>query len=284
MNPEQFLHQKDPELHTSDYVEHEQERRELAGEATHSKPADKLADWMEVLERTHTGHRDDPAILERIKGYYEREYVIDPDTIPESAYLLEQRIARNLGHGDVEITDDFREKKQAEIVSAQKESLDRWIDELTGEDADYAPMWAKYWAFTQMVNMGKFEKYEDDKGTETARFARREDTTVAPFPPMNPRALAAVIAAITQRITKKEEAATQPNLPKAVLRELTPPEREAIKKAKAERLYIPNPSTKLSNEEFQDLLAGESFSKLYTQFLIELPEYSREGLEETRGE
>ena len=30
--------------------------------------------------------------------------------------------------------------------------------------------------------------------------------------------------------------------------------------------------------------SSESFSKLYTQFLIELPAYSAEGLQETRGE
>lgn len=259
MNPESFLHQKDPELHTSDPVEHEQERRALADEETHQKPADKLADWMQILERTHMGHRDDPQVLERIKASYERQYVIDPDTIPESAYLLEQKIARSLGHGTIEITDDFRKKKQAEIVSAQKESLDKWIDYLTGEDADYAPTWAKYWAFTQMLKMGKFEKQEDEEGKESARFAKREGTTVAPFPPMNPRALAMVIGLIKQRVEEKQ-------------------------KAKSERLPITNTSTKLTDEEFQQLLAGESFGKLYTQFLIELPEYSREGLEETRGE
>ncbi|OGZ09827.1 MAG: hypothetical protein A3C14_00355 [Candidatus Lloydbacteria bacterium RIFCSPHIGHO2_02_FULL_50_18] len=257
-SPEQFLHQKDPALHISDPVEYEQTQRARAGEEVHQKPADKIADWMRVLEETHMGHPDNPEVLERIKDYYKKEYVITPDEVPEAAYLLEQRIARNLGHGTVEITNEYKEKKQEEIIHAQEESLDKWVDYLTSPDAQY-PIWAKYWAFTQMVNMGKFEKAEDEEGKESARFAKREKNTVAPFPPLNPRALGMVVAAMEKRITEQQ-------------------------KAKGERMPVPNTSTKLFDEEFATLLAGESFPKLYTQFLIELPAYSKEGLEETRGE
>jgi len=61
-SPEQFLHQKDSKLHTSKPVEHEQARRKRRGEQTSQKPADKLASFMEVLEQTHLGHRDDPRV------------------------------------------------------------------------------------------------------------------------------------------------------------------------------------------------------------------------------
>lgn len=43
-------------------------------------------------------------------------------------------------------------------------------------------------------------------------------------------------------------------------------------------------SVKLNSEEFQKLLSTENFSKLYAQFLIEMPEYSTEGLREIHGE
>lgn len=39
----------------------------------------------------------------------------------------------------------------------------------------------------------------------------------------------------------------------------------------------------MDDEEYKKLLNTESFSQLYTQFLIELPEHSKEGLKETRG-
>ncbi len=287
---EQFLHKQDSNLHRSTAVELEQMRRARTqhdedyivgteheprefrvndekpetyephhglGSEVHTKPAEKIEDWMAVLRRTHEGHRDDPRVLERIKNSYHKRYVISEDTIPEAAYQLEARIARNMGYGDIPITDQYRHEKAREIIAGQEESLDRWVDYLSSEDATY-PMWLKYWAFTSATKMGKFEKKIDEEGRETARFARRTEDTVAPFPPLNPRALALTLSAI-------EAKAAQVGIPKQ------------------DRELPENTSTKLKDSAFQQLLATESFSKLYTQFLIELPAYSAEGLRETRG-
>ena len=286
----QFLHQQDSTLHQSDPVNQEQIRRakrlshdledsflpediteseavstipahELDSEV-HTKPIDKIDDWMKVLERTHQGHRDDPRVLERIKTSYHRQYVIEPEQVPESAFALEAQIARNMGYGDIPITDEFRQAKTKEIISNQEESLDRWVDYLSSPDAVY-PMWLKYWAFTSITKMGKLEKNTttDEHGVEheTTRFARRTEDTVAPFPPLNPRALALTLSAI-------EAKASQRGIPKK------------------ERQPIDNTSTKLNDSDFAQLVSSESFSKLYAQFLSELPAYSTEGLRETRGQ
>ena len=97
----QFLHQRDSKLHTSQPVEHELANQKKVDKQASLKPADKLADWMEVLERTHTGHADDPRVLERIKESYHKKYVIKPEDIPESYFELQKRLARERGHGDV---------------------------------------------------------------------------------------------------------------------------------------------------------------------------------------
>ena len=174
-------------LHLSQPVIHEQERRDRAGEETSPKPVDKIGDWMQILDRTH-GH-DDPAVLDRIKASYHKDYVIRPEDVPESAFLLEQRIARQHGHGDIPLTEEYKEDKRAEIVTNQEASLDRWLDYLTSDDALY-PTWAKYWSFTSMTKMGKFEKKleTDPDGTEheMARFATRTADTTAPFHPSTP--------------------------------------------------------------------------------------------------
>ncbi len=255
---EQFLHQKDPSLHTSDKVEYEQERREKLDIDTHQKPAEKISDWLKILDRTHTSHRDDPGVMERIKNYYHKEYVIKKEDIPESAFLAEQRIARNAGYGDIEITDEFREQKAEQIIKDQTESLDKWVDYLTSPDADVYPTWAKYWAFKSLVNMGKFEKSDDDD-KQKAKFTQRRKDTISPYPPFNAAAFALTIGAIEKKIEQK-------NLPKD------------------RRVPVLNVSANLSDEEFNNLLSGESFSNLYAQFLIEQPIYSKEGLEEIRGE
>lgn len=256
----QFLHQKDPKLHISPPVEHEKSRLERAGEQTSQRPSDKLNAWLAVLERTH-GHSEYPRVLERIKHSYHKHYVIDAEAVPESAFELEARIAREQGHGDVPITEEFKQAKRAEVITNQQASLDKWVDYLTSEDAMY-PTWAKYWAFNAITKMGKFEKklvtQPDGSEHEVARFAKRDATTVAPFAPLNPRALALTIEAMQDRLTSK-------HLPK-------------------NDRHPKNLSTKLDNPEFVHLLSSESFSKLYTQFLIELPEYSAEGLQEIRGE
>jgi len=257
---EQFLHQKDSKLHTSESVEHEQDRKKLKGEGTSQKPREKISSWMSVLERTHLGHREDSAVWQRIKNYYHDEHVVKPEDIQESVFLLEQRIAREMGHGDVEITEEFRERKIEQIVSDQKESLNRWLDYLASGDAVY-PMWAKYWAFTSLVQMGKFEKVEEEKGghkVESGRFAKRTKNTASPFPTLNPRALAMTIGVMQSKLDEAQ-------------------------KQKEERNVVENKSTKLGDSDFEKLLSTENFSKIYTQFLIEMPEYSAEGLQETRG-
>lgn len=263
---EQFLSQKDTKLHTSQPVEHEMERRKTeesyknkeAKEILSQKPADKIANWLEVIEKTHLGHQDDPGVLDRIKEFYYKENVIQAEEIPEATFLLEQKIARELGHGTVEITDEFRQEKANQIINNQKKSLDKWINYLSSSDAQY-PMWAKYWAFKSMLSMGKLEKREDpETKEEIVQFRRRTKDTVASFPPLNPRALALTIGSISDKA-------------------------ENSFKTKEEKEKIKNISTKLNDVEFKELLNSESFSKIYAQFLKEMPEYSIDGLKETSG-
>ncbi len=256
-NGAQFLHRKNSQLHTSQPVLHEQARRFRAGEETHVKPALKISDWMEVLERVHRGHRDDPRVLQRIKEIYHTQYVIKPEDVPESAFLLEQRIARNLGHGTMEIDEEFKQQKREQIITDQKNSLDSWVNYLTHEDAVY-PTWALYFAFTSVVAMGTYEKTEHDDGTISARFTKRTHDTVASFPILNAAAFALTIGALSAQLDLHEQ-------------------------PKHARTPLPNMSVKLNDEKFKQLLSTENFSKLYAQFLLEQPMYSTEGLSEIRG-
>jgi hypothetical protein len=272
---EQFLHKQDGSLHHSAAVELAAEleniQRSKEGQALHTKPADKIADWLEVLEHTHTGkghtsvprgwERNQPEVLERIKASYHKQHVIKSEAIPEAVYQAEARIARRLGHGDVPITDEYRQQKAAEVIANQQASLDRWVDYLSSPDAQY-PAWAKYWAFTAVTGMGRLEKQIDEKtGRGTTRFSSRDHTTAAPFPPLNARALALSIGAIEAQVAHQQ-----------------------LSKAERSAHPVPNSSTRLDEAEFKKLLLTESFPRLYAQFLSELPAYSAEGLRETRGE
>jgi len=125
---EKFLHKAEPTLHTTEPVEHEQERKKKRGEKTTQKPAEKIADFLKIIERTHLGHREDPKVMGRIKRFYHKEYVIKPEDVPESYFKKQKRLAREQGHGDIEITPQMREQLIETIIADQKSSLDAWID------------------------------------------------------------------------------------------------------------------------------------------------------------
>lgn len=275
---EQFLHKQDSKLHTTNPVKHEQARRKSAGEAISQKPADQITNWLGLIERIHTGHKDDPRVLERIKEYYHREYIIKPENIPQSYWNLQGEIAVREGRKQdlinsgvlIEETtvhdpngqeakkrsyifpEEVKEQAVRTVISNQQQSLDKWIDYLISDDAPY-PIWAKYWTFRSVARMGKLEKTEGGK----ARFATRDKGTTAPFPVLNQRALANTFGAMSARLETKGK-------PK-------------------DQQVTENLSTVLSDGEYQALLSTESFSRLYAQFLAEIPEYSTQGLEETRG-
>jgi hypothetical protein len=194
---EQFLHQRTPALHTSQPVEHEQRRRKMAGEKTSPKPHDKLADWMRVLERTHLGNRDDPRVIQRIKDYYHKTYVIKPEDIPDSYFETQRRLAREQGFGDVEINEEQRQQLAEVLITDQQSTLNNWLDYFLSEYSDTFPTWAKYWAFTGMVKLSTFDK-------EKHVFGKRDKQTVAPFADLDREALGYVIDIIVKTANKEK--------------------------------------------------------------------------------
>uniref|UniRef100_A0A7C4M2G8 Uncharacterized protein n=1 Tax=candidate division CPR3 bacterium TaxID=2268181 RepID=A0A7C4M2G8_UNCC3 len=210
-----------------------------------------LKSYQDILERKDSSKRDRG--IRAIKRMLHTYYVIKPDEVPDSYFDFQKRIAREQGHGDIEITPDIRDEMIKNVITNQTRSLDNWVDYLSSEDAMY-PMWAKYWAIRSVINMGGLRKYQEEDGEEKAKFTKRTKSTTASFPVLNPRALAMTIGVMKDKIEKDNKAP------------------------------IENISKKLSQEEFQKLLSSENFAKIYAQLLIEMPEYSTEGLKETRGQ
>lgn len=167
---EQFIHQLNPELHTSPEVEHAREQKKQRGEPTSDKPVEKLSDWFTVIEKTHLRHSRDVSgeqapkhtktkkVLEGIKTHYHAEYVITPEDVPESYYLNQQRLARERGYGNIELSPRAREQMAESLISDQRKSLDVWVDYFTSPDSDSFPMWAKYWSFTGMTKLSTYDK------------------------------------------------------------------------------------------------------------------------------
>lgn len=189
----QFLHQKNSALHMSDPVEHRANQIRLQGGKTLSKPADKLLAWLEYLEQSYKRHGGSSEVLERIKKFYHEKYVTKLSGVPESFFDLQIRAAREQGHGTLTMTPEMRNKSALIAISDQKNSLDKWLNYFLSKDSESYPMWAKYWAFTSMVKLGKFN-------AESGSFGSRAKGQMSPFPELNREAFAMVVDLIVQKL------------------------------------------------------------------------------------
>ncbi|MBU2025390.1 MAG: hypothetical protein ABIC19_01960 [Patescibacteria group bacterium] len=212
---EKFLHQKDSSLHTSKPVENTQRRRKARGEEISRKPEDKIASYLERLEIAFNpkpldndpgfGRKERNIYLLK-KGLYE-SVIIKPQDIPESYFKNQRRLAREQGHGDIEITDQVKEEAAEIIIADQRSTLDNWIDYFTSSDSDSYPAWAKYWAFQGMLRLSTYDK-------EKQAFGKRKKDTTAPFPDLNREALAYAVDAVIKKVEKEELPTDDPEFKK----------------------------------------------------------------------
>ena len=162
MNGERFLNELYKGLNVSEEVMH-------TSKGTKDKN-ESVKRYMNRLERVH-GLADNAHKKELIKRLYHKKYVVKEKDIP---------------HG----------LNKNEIIKAQEESLDRWIDYLSDENTRY-PMWAKYWAFQGMLKISTYSE-------ETDNYQKRSKTTLAPFIEVNPEVLSKCIDMVVNALDGKE--------------------------------------------------------------------------------
>lgn len=191
-----FLHGRNSTLHTQPFIEHRaQQIRKKSGKAL-NQPADKILAWIEHLEIGYARGLKNSEFLDRLMAQYHKMYLTPADQVPESFFALEARIAREQGLGSLELTPKEREEKASEALDHQRKTLDRWLNYFFSTDSASYPMWIKYWSFTGMVKLGKYNP-------ETATFENRSRGSMAPFPELNPEALSQVVGIILKKIGGK---------------------------------------------------------------------------------
>lgn len=244
-----FLKQK-YNLHNAPEVDAAVKRTRIrTGEKILQKPADKIRNYLdrfkEIIDRS-----DDTKLkhgMDALKYVLHKEFVIKPEEIPGSYYINQQRLAREQGHGNIEITDESKKQFAKVIITDQESSLDNWIDYLSSKNATY-PDWLKYYAFRSMLGLSSYDK-------EKHEFGKRDKGTVAPFPDLNREALAYVLDAI-----EKKQAGIKSD-------PLTNTELD-----------------KMDAEYLEKILQGENFSKLYAWAIEKVTPVSREDLANVSGE
>lgn len=245
MESQEFLKKK-YDLHTSEEVESAAKRTERrTGEKISQKPSARIENYLdrfrEIVDRKDPEKRE--CGMEALKRVLYDKFVIKPVDVPEDYFEGQRQMAREQGHGDIEITDEVRRPAIEVIIADQKSTLDNWVDYLASPDATY-PDWLKYWTIRSILQMGEYDK-------EKKAFAKRSKGTAKPFPDINREALAYVLDAVSQKYGKRHV-----------------------------DLLALNEEEK---KEFEKLLEGENFAKLYAWALEKTAIAPTEELAKTAG-
>jgi hypothetical protein len=220
----------------------------LGGEKVPHKVEARVQNYLDRLQ--FVLNNEDPQKRERARSLLRSmlydEYIVKPDQIVDYRLRTDQRIARQQGHGHIEINDAVRAHAYTELsgvieetIGNQTESLDEWIDYLLSDDAAY-PDWLKYYAFRNILSLASYDK---QKGEFPKRSTSVIDwSTLKEFPELNREALAYVL----DDIEKKYQGVTR-------------------------------------KEEIRKLLQGENFAKLYAQAFEKATPASVDRLSVTQG-
>lgn len=223
----------------------EKRSKEKVPQSPDARIQNYLDRFKEVIERKDPKERE--MGMQALKKVLHDKFVIKPAEIPDGYFENQQRIAREQGHGDIEITDEMRRQHSEVIIADQESSLDKWINYLSSEDATY-PDWLKYYAVRSVLGMSTYDK-------EKKSFTKRTKETVAPFPDLNREALAYVLDAIEKKQTG--------------VKTIPPIDVETDEK---------------EYEKFEKLIQGENFAKLYAWAIEKVTPDSKDLLTNTEGE
>lgn len=181
---EHFLHERDQNFHKSREVEDVAAYLRGVGEKIPNEPTTKIKSYLGFLANKDyvndgilTGNDD--SINRQIDAH-----VIAAKDVPESYFELQQRIARERGHGHIDITPEMRRQLIESVQADQRAALNNWVEYLGGDDGSY-PDWFKHYAFESVVRLGSYDK-------EKQQFNKRSTGTTAPYAELNREALAYV--------------------------------------------------------------------------------------------
>lgn len=179
-----FLHDRNPQMHVSDEVEAVVGYLRQGGESIPNEPADKISAHLGFLANREYVN---DGILTGDQASIDRQidaHVIKAEDVPEGYFELQRRIAREQGHGDIQITSEMRHQMVEAVQADQRAGLGKWVEYLIGDDGGY-PDWFKSYTWTSVTKLGTFDKEKNE-------FQKRSRGTTAPYPELNREALAYV--------------------------------------------------------------------------------------------
>ncbi len=245
------LHERNPNLHATVDVEVTVDYLRSAGESIPNQPSDKLIAYLGFLadsvnDGVLTG--DSESISRQIEAE-----IVDPSEVPKAFFVMQQRILRQQGHGDIEMT----EKLQRELVEVaqadQRASLKRWADFMQ-EDGQAYPDWFKYYLWGSITKLAPFDMSKQE-------FRKRSTGTTASFPELNSDAVAKVYEAYTNDQEAREQRSFSKVYASSILETLGTVEAVEVKGGWVKYLELDNQSETTGKQTVTNLvesLAGHN--------------------------
>ena len=143
--------------------------------------------YLSRLDNMVEKHGD--ALEQKLWAASAENLVMDYEDIPDAYWRQQEQILRDNGQGR-ELSRDEKETLAEDLIEKQRESINTWSNYLGDKDCPY-PLWFKVYAFDGVSKMGLINK-------ETKEFEKRDKTTVASFPTLNPEVLAKVYRNINE--------------------------------------------------------------------------------------
>lgn len=192
-----FLHDRNPQMHASDEVETVVSYLRQGGESIPNNPADKISAHLGFLANREYVN---DGILTGDQGSIDRQidaHVIKAEDVPEGYFELQRRIAREQGHGDIQITSEMRHQMVEAVQADQRAGLGKWVEYLGGDDGGY-PDWFKSYTWSSVTKLGTYDK-------DKSEFLKRSRGTTAPYPELNREALAYVYDVLNKARVQGEQ-------------------------------------------------------------------------------
>ena len=163
--------------------------------------------YLSRLDRMIEKHGD--KVEQKLWAASAENLVMDYEDIPEAYWKQQEQIPRDNGQGR-ELSKYQKEILAEDLIEKQRESINSWSNYLGDKNCPYST-WFKVYAFDGVSKMGLINK-------ETKEFEKRDKTTVASFPTLNPEVLAKVYRNINEfyGIDKEDWLAQHPDDEKLV--------------------------------------------------------------------
>lgn len=198
-----FLHERNPNFHTSVEVESVASYLRAGGEAIPNEPADKISAYLGFLANQEyvndgilTG--DGSSVARQVEA---TSVALTKENA--NAYVkFQAKVARELGRGgelDPDKLDDSAKMASLRAIRRdQQVQLTEWIGELNSAENKY-PNWFKHWMFSGVARHTEFNEDLDRNGKPKG-FEKRSGSSFGLFPALDRESVSLVYDALVEKL------------------------------------------------------------------------------------